>query len=223
MKNNIRIILFVALIIGIAVWGYFPSKLLDDTEFPNRIIPSKYLSLFTDSAKEDLEIRYSQPLKHRDTITIFFYKKKFEILLMKFNETPRIPLEKYISEDKGNSSIPFKSVHILDFGGYKLSCLPEEALKTDFMHLVHCCNPISGQYLKNDTVFFRGMFSSFSIRRGENGEDDTMFESKAGDLPTNILFLKRQGGIFLVVLTPSEKGIELPENLLLGLIKKQVE
>ena len=76
---------------------------------------------------------------------------------------------------------------------------------------------IVSYYLKND---------EFSIKYGQDSSIDIYSEPKGSSFfqknaPKILLFLKRNSGLFLLVMSVNAENSQLPENLLLNIVSKK--
>jgi len=186
-------------------------------------VPNDYGQLFNTTQKLKLYITTNSP--YRNPISEFYFDRNYYIEVYKIAIINDISLNKLVEEEfsdtefrhgtyEGNASYnetPF-------FIGYKFGY--PDAFEKVYFSLTGINSHI---IKKNDsTAYYSSNFSKFSIKYKENGGPDFYGEMKPwnedGHLPLELLFLRKNKALYIIILSVMNKGIRIDNNMLCKIV-----
>lgn len=221
LKNIILLAIFGAIIyLGVAIYIEFKnSKYSPLTTFS---APKDYIDLFNNSAREKIFLKISYVVKGRNPITIFEYDTRWIVSIYKLNIPKNISLNELVKQDREDVDGEFRShyttIAVDNFQfSYTWDSIPN--VKRAWISLY-------GKYLKTNfqnenIVSFTSSFKKFYIRYGEKKLLDIFFEKRdpsSLDIPTEIITIKKDAGLYFVFVNSKENNGTLNPNLVKDLL-----
>ena len=209
---------FVAFLIYIKL---FPDT---DININSKTDPQNYVELFKDSVRADLELDNTVISKMRNPIVEFIYAKQYRIQVFKIDSMnkPMNPhlqkgpdietFGKFFEISSGNCHIYYRYGHhkiismksIFNGDGFKVETQNKDAL---------CV------YFKNLNKFLVGYNNTNDAYIFGNTEDIHNYPKGIANNTCELLFLRRNGFLYFVFISPQVKNISVTPGLLKKLIK----
>jgi hypothetical protein len=228
MKVGILIIFIIVVVILIV---YIPRiGLKTEAEYPRTfsyVIPQEYLNLFSDVNKVKMTSLRTVNIKFRNSISNIGYNKNYYIQIYKLDSTFNIPVREAINENyefnHGYHDVPYdiNEQYCAEFV-YKLY----RPTKPSKIYLSLSGN--NTQILKkNDSIAcYYSNFQNFSIKFQKDADDDIYAKANSDnfltkEVPLEVLFLKRQKNLYLILMSVNDRAISLMPDMLYNLIIKR--
>jgi hypothetical protein len=193
---------------------------LFESDLYSKSMEKEYLSLIP---QDSFTVVGNYNSKIRNQISIFDYgiQRNYRLFIYKIPIKNNFSLENIIGKKvKDNSINAWKAYTVIEKGILELnykSGKPPKAKNILFSY--------NGNNLKlvaqNDSILsFSLNFKDFSISYNKNNVKDIYGETILNYPPLNVLFLKHNKGLYLLLMTINEKGEELPPDMLYNLVSR---
>ncbi|HTI61085.1 hypothetical protein [Mucilaginibacter sp.] len=187
--------------------------------------PQEYWSFFSEGARKKLSVIQTITLKFQNPIANFrFDDKKYFIEVFKLDALADKPLDELIASSS-NTDFMNNGITYLESGGP----LFDVSFKTGKNKARHININLKGNnthQIRNDSVaYFNSDFYFFAINY--NKSDTTAIWATTGGrppeiptlaLPIDILFIKKHGAIYLLIMSVNDSKTSLPANKLYDLV-----
>jgi hypothetical protein len=190
-----------------------------------RIAPQEYWDFFSANTREKMSVIQTITLKFQSPIADFtFDNKKYFIEVFKLEALVNQPLDEFITTSK-NSKFIINGVPYLQSGG-QLFNLNFKTGRNPVQHVnVDLYGADSTVQIRNDSiVYFHSNFKLFSVNY--NHSDTTAIwattEGRPPQIPTfalpiEILFIKKHGVVYLLIMSVNDSKTNLPVKTLYNL------
>jgi len=225
MKMNLTNKYVLLFLIGIPIIFIASRACQNLSEYSAEVsfnMPSDYLRLFRENALENLVHNRSYLIRGRNPYTMLIYKNKFAVLVYKIEEMPSLPIRKLIT-DASRNPISFPNVEMkgLYFPSlaltYNLDSFPlSRQIDVD---LIGVNLPYT---LDNDSMC--SVYSNLerlNVYRGKQKKLDftlTTTNWKNKRFPAEISFFRKNGGVYIFVMTSLNEEAFTPGQLPLELL-----
>ncbi|MDB5114526.1 MAG: hypothetical protein JWQ79_18 [Mucilaginibacter sp.] len=190
--------------------------------------PVEYTNLFGQGIKKTISHKTTIVAKLRPPISVFDYDGKYNIEITKINLKPGLSLKKIMNEtlgeaDFGNGTyIQSQSDNMtVNYKSTSIDTIPK-------LQLTLYGDSVNIAAKSDTTAYYYLMLKNFSIQNRQNNSTEIFTRIKSGflslkspEIPAEILFLKRQNTLYVLVLTVNDPKIKLEHSLLLKLTGKQ--
>ncbi|SDT20914.1 hypothetical protein SAMN05216490_2741 [Mucilaginibacter mallensis] len=230
MKKSLLIIIsvFSILFIGFIIAGNNARKAIEADQLKNlKQVPKEYEQILNHDDR--LLLQHSTYSKTRNPVSEFTYDKKYRIILYKIGIIDKLKLKASI---QGNQYIDTGN----PLGGYHVFTAIDEESPFEIHYRMGIPDSIKEVLLtlsgnkthvieKNDSIaYYHSDFKYFSIQNDKDSPLD--FYGKMREktdnisLPLEIIFVKRNHNLYLVVLSVIDKNVKVNEGMLYSLLKK---
>lgn len=225
-----RFIIIIIVVIVVAVFAYLPRIGLEtEAEYPGTYsdtIPNEYLGLFRGVNKEKLASLKTIEIKFRSPISNIVYDKDYYLQVYKidsaFNRSVGNAVNVSNESNPGYHNSPYNvnEQYCAEFV-YKLykPIKPSEIYLTLFGKNTQVLK-------KNDSIsYYYSIFENFSIKLQKDADDDIHGKAKSTiflneSAPLEILFLKREKNLYLILLSVKNKAAHLKPGMLYDMVIK---
>jgi hypothetical protein len=228
MNRKKRVILAV-IIFGLVIYitvGLIYPVIRDSKELlpSSNILPSDYLNLISEKYRDSIEVTETVNSKVRAPVSVFRVNK-FHIAVYKINLTSNEPITNTLHEEfrliKQSDLTTYRHVNISANCHLKYKAGGVDSISNIFLSL-------SGNSIRTllSTDLIRAYHldaEGVSIRYGQNARIDIVIETGVGvvSIPMELLLLKKNNTVFLLVLCPDDISKDFPDLSLYNLISKE--
>ncbi|MDF2435360.1 MAG: hypothetical protein JWP44_4991, partial [Mucilaginibacter sp.] len=229
-------LIFIALIIGLIYFTTIDAKneariLKAQPLSYSRDIPKDYSQLFNDDVKlslaDDVKLSLSMTTysKFRNPIAEFYYKKNYYLEIYRIAHVDTLSINNMVEEQFSSSTDYSLGDYLTNVSYRKTPFVIEYKLGVpDTLNKIYfVLGGINSHVLKksNNIAYYSSNFSYFLIRYNKNGEKDfhgkVKDENDVDNLPLELVFLKRNGNLYLIILTVLNKATKINEGMLYSL------
>jgi hypothetical protein len=236
MKKQIIVVLLISVLAVLFVRACIMQKVTRindagenqfaiDSDTYSRTAPHDYADLL--NANDQLKIDRTDQSKRRNPIVEYFYKNKFYLQVYKIDTLGNVPIDRILKENFVSTEVSFNTDYVqfensIPFMiNYKLEAKPRNISNIYFTIFGSDSRIIK----KNGNVaYYYSRFENFSISYNKAGSKDIYgnlkdsFEGKA--IPCEIMFLKRNGNLYYILLAATDDKLNLDADMLNNLIKR---
>lgn len=231
-KNKFKRFLLLSLVGGLLIYiGYFfYSSTVDLSE--NKMVverksPFDYTNLFNTEMKKKIVLQSAVSFKDRNSVAYYIYDKKYSLEVTKINIKPNLQVRKDLSETHTAEGCCFPKAKLpFNEGGFTTNY---NVISKDTASKIYLS--IQGDSIrssiKNDSVAYHFLkLQQVYISYVPKGVYDiyiqanTKFYFFSKKQPASLMFLKRNGALYFLLLTVNDAGEKLPPNLLYSLTNK---
>ena len=231
LKNrSLAIMIILTLFILYFIYGGYRAHKIASQISVSLDAPTNYSNLFKAEYKKDLKVMVSFNNKMKNTVSIFTLGDNYKIIVYKIGKVSSNSLMTLIKEYNGHPKVRKNYIndneHYYGIPGpkdYNISCA-YDSLNTRLTTIYATFEGDSlSTTIKNDSVIcYYLMLNDFSISYKENGKVDILSECKKGNdiHPFNVLFLKKENDIYLLLMSPEIKGTILKHDEIYSLLNQ---
>ena len=197
------------------------SKL--DVNTYSKVVPYDYLDLFAN--KKDLVLDSSLTSQHRSLVTEL-HNGPFYMQVYKLDSLDQLSIGK-IYEDYNSSEVSKYTYYVDASTNKRVRIQYKLGIDGKMSSIFFSLNGDHTQVLKkNDSIaYYYSNFKSFSIKYQEQGKIDILGKARtvgtnAGNLPIEIMFLKRKTNLYFILLAAPDSSTSLGTDILYNLIIK---
>ena len=187
------------------------------------ILPKKtdtYIDIFLKTKSDLIKSDLTYFSKNRLPVATFNYDEKFKIIMCKFNISDKPKIDELVNINLGKSRRAFGITYnsILSLNQFNFELNTESKMeKCNRINLSIFGDSINKTRIKDDILDYYLTLDHLSIKLNGEKDSEIFVSKKQKAVPSEILFLKKHGHLFAVVMIPNANDHDVKRNSLLNL------
>ncbi|MEI9934062.1 MAG: hypothetical protein WDM71_04265 [Ferruginibacter sp.] len=166
---------------------------------------------------DSISIEETHQNKIRTPISVAYFTKKYELTILKIELSLNASLEKiFMIENKSTGISDGYAYNFVDNDFYKFGIKFDSTPIVSKIYLAMSGDSLQ-TFIKNDSIVYSHLLcDNLSIRYMEDGPNDIFCEGNS--IPTDLLFIKRDKAVYILLMTPNVQQAYIPPYLLYNIV-----